>query len=68
MFLPIKLETLHENQLNCLIVEGKMIRNFGSWKRHEERTLTFDFENGTVIEYDDEGKVLAKADLELRVK
>lgn len=56
-FLPISIDELHENTLDCLIVEGTMTKDFGPWKKGEDRTLTFNFEKGTVTEHDNWGVV-----------
>lgn len=53
MFLPINVETLHEADLSCLTVEGVMEKDFGPWKKGEKYYLIFDFDNGTVTEYND---------------
>jgi hypothetical protein len=63
--LPILARTMHEDQLDCLILEGIMKRDFGPWKKDEFRSLTFDFVRGTVMEYDDNGEVLKSVRLKL---
>lgn len=67
-FLPIATDFLHEDQINCLIVEGTITRDFGPWQKGEKRTLTFDFDKGTATEYDTDGSVLVDVKLELVVK
>ena len=68
IFLPITIDTLHENQIDCLIVEGTMTRDFGPWLKGEERCLTFNFEKGTVTDFDDEGVAIVSVELELIAK
>jgi hypothetical protein len=41
--LPIESDTMHEAELDCLILDGIMTRDFGPWKQGERRCLTFDF-------------------------
>lgn len=65
--IPMVVETLYEDQVDCLCVEGKMMSDFGPWKRFSKPTITFDFVNGTAVEYDDEGNVMNQADLQLTV-
>lgn len=67
-FLPISIETCHEAQVDCLIIEGKMSEDFGPWKKDESRTLVFNFELGTVSEMNDEGIELNKVNIKLTVK
>lgn len=67
-FLPITVEFLHEITLDCLIVEGEMKETFGPWLEGEERTLTFDFEEGTVKEYAEDGSVVNSVTIGIRIK
>lgn len=64
-FLPISIDELHENTIECLIVTGVMLRDFGPWKRGQSICLTFDFSNGTVTHYDDDGQVLDRVVMRL---
>lgn len=56
---PLTIEKLHEDQLNCLIIEGTMLIDFGPWKQGEKRCLTFDLVMGRVIEYGEDGEPIA---------
>lgn len=64
-FLPIKIETLYEDQIDQLIVGGTLIRDFGPWPKGTITTLTFDLMSGMVTEHDDSGAIIKKAELEL---
>lgn len=57
-FLPITVEACHESTIECLIIEGKMKEDFGPWIKNEDRTLTFNFEDGTATEYNNYGEII----------
>lgn len=58
-FLPMSAVDVHDSSIDALIVEGIMSRDFGPWKKGENRVLTFDFERGTCTEYNDIGSALS---------
>jgi len=64
-FLPITVDEVHEVQIDCLIISGKMLQNFGPWKLNEYKVLTFNFDNGSVVEYNDEGIAINKINIKL---
>lgn len=66
-FLPISIDTIHENQLDLLIIEGKMLRDFGLWKKDEELTLIFNFEIGKCSQLNSDGETVKSVDFELKV-
>jgi hypothetical protein len=65
--IPITVEELHEDQIDCQLVVGVMLRDFGPWKKGERHCLTFDFIHGEVKEFDDEGAVIAEVTFEIMV-
>jgi hypothetical protein len=67
-FLPITVKFLHEAVLDCLIVEGKMKENFGPWMKDEEKILTFNFEEGSVTEFADDGVMVNSVAIGIRIK
>ena len=67
-FLPISIDTLHEAVLDCLLVEGVMLRDFATWKKGEKQILTFNFEEGHVSEHDDDGGIIKQVDIDIVVR
>ena len=57
--LPLTISDLINDSVTCLIVEGVMSRDFGPWKKGEQKCLTFNFEEGIVREYCNDGVVVA---------
>lgn len=68
MFLPITMNTIHEVEVSSLCVEGSMIRDFGPWKKGEAKTLTFNFDEGTCEEHDDNGRIVHAVYLDIVVR
>jgi len=62
---PITIEKLHENHLDCLIIEGVMLDDFGPWKQGARQCLTFDLIGGRVVEYGVDGNEVHVAMLRL---
>lgn len=66
-FLPISIEVCHESLVECLIIEGQMKENFGPWNKSDKVTLTFNFEDGTATEYNDDGDVVDQVKFHLAI-
>lgn len=66
-FLPISIDSCHESIIECLIIEGIMLEDFGPWSRGTAITLTFNFEDGTVTSYDDNGNIINQVRIKLKV-
>lgn len=65
-FLPIDIKFIEQDDLDCYVVEGVMLRDFGPWKRRQSKCITFDMQSGTAIEYDDSGNVVAETKMILK--
>jgi len=67
-FLPIETEILHELTVDCLMVEGTILRDFGCWTKGSHKILLFNFEDGTVTEFDDSGKEIVSYNIRLEIE
>lgn len=65
-FLPITIGAVHDAELSSLIIEGVMTKDFGPWKKDENRILTFDFEKGEITEQDGLGEILARVSIQIQ--
>lgn len=67
MFIPIDIVAWDELGTMVFLYEGKMLRDFGPWKKDQKVELTFDFEKGQVIECNENGTIKQKVNIKLEV-
>ena len=68
LFIPITNESWDQHDTMAFSFTGEFTRDFGPWKKGDRAEgIFFDFENGEISEFQDDGTVIRKFKLVLEV-